>query len=182
VQDAGCGPTVLYPGSYVDIAASMAFPSVTYVDMDRRAARFFTDTDTISDIIVSEGGSPVAEFTFIHGDYTTELELGYESFDLLVSLYSGFVSETCTNYLRVGGVLLVTPSHGDVAMASIDPRYTLSGVVVSRSGGYRVRTDSLNSYLQPKTGSAITPEMLHRRRRGIPYTKSPFAYLFTRTT
>jgi len=182
VRDAGSGPTVLYPGSYVDIAASMAFPSVTYADMDRRAARFFTDTDTISDIIVSEGGSPMAEVTFIHSDYTTDLGLEHESFDLLVSLYSGFVSEACTDYLRVGGVLLVAPSHGDAAMASIDPRYTLSGVVLSRSGGYRVRTDSLNSYLQPKIEIAITSEMLHMRRRGIPYTRSPFAYLFSRTT
>jgi len=182
VHDAGCGPTVLYPGSYVDIAASMTFPSVTYVDTDRRAARFFTDTDTISDIIVSEGGSPIAEVAFIHGDYTTELDLDHESFDLLVSLYSGFVSEACTDYLRVGGVLLVAPSHGDTAMASIDPRYTLSGVVLSRSGGYRVHTDSLNSYLQPMREMTITSEMLHVRRRGIPYTRSAFAYLFSRTT
>ena len=28
---------VLYPGSYVDIAPSFVWPSVTYVDIDRRA-------------------------------------------------------------------------------------------------------------------------------------------------
>ncbi|GMQ99118.1 MAG: hypothetical protein BMS9Abin17_1673 [Acidimicrobiia bacterium] len=181
IRDAVEGSTVLYPGSYVDIAASMAFPSVTYVDMDSRAAGFFADTRGVRDIIRSEGGSPSVEVTFVHGDYTTDLEIEDQSFDVLVSLYAGFVSEACTDYLRVGGVLLVAPSHGDAAMASIDPRYELSGVVTSRSGSYRVRTDGLDTYLIPKTMARITPALLHERGRGIPYTRSPFAYLFTRT-
>ena len=181
VHDEIGGSTVLYPGSYVDIAASMVFPSVTYVDMDRRASRFFADTDTITDVIISEGGSPSAEIRFIHGNYTSDLEVEHDSFDVLVSLYAGFVSEACTHYLRVGGVLLVAPSHGDAAMASIDARYALSGVVISRSGNYRIRTDSLDSYLIPKAEMTITPAMLHERGRGIAYTTSPFAYLFTRT-
>lgn len=180
VSDAVGGSTVLYPGSYVDIAASMAYPSVTYVDVDGRAAGFFADTAGVLDIIRSEGGSPSAEVEFIHGDYSIDLGIESESFDVLVSLYAGFVSEACTDYLRVGGVLLVAPSHGDTAMASIDPRYELSGVVTSRSGNYRVRTDALDTYLIPKTVTTITRELLHKRGRGIAYTKSPFAYLFTR--
>lgn len=182
VRAAVDGSTVLYPGSYVDISASMVFPSVTYVDIDKRTPGFFSDTDTIANIIVAEGGSPETKLTFIHGDYTADLGLKQDSFDVLVSLYAGFVSEACTEYLRVGGVLLVAPSHGDAAMASIDPRYTLSGVVISRAGDYRVRTDSLDSYLHPKKETPITRELLHERGRGIPYTKSPFAYLFTRTS
>ena len=181
VQAAVGDSRVLYPGSYVDVAASMAFSSVTYVDMDRRAAQFFDDTEGVSEIVVSEGGSPSAVVHFIHGDYTTDLGLEAGSFDLLVSLYAGFVSEACTAYLRMGGVLLVAPSHGDAAMASIDPRYELSGVVTSRSGDYRVRTDSLDTYLIPKTAKNVTPALVHERGRGIPYTKSSFAYLFTRT-
>jgi len=181
VRDAVEGLTVLYPGSYVDIAASMAFPSVTYVDTDSRAAGFFADTRGVHEIVRSEGGPPSVEVRFIHGDYTTDLGIEDQSFDVLVSLYAGFVSEACTDYLRVGGVLLVAPSHGDTAMASIDPRYELSGVVTSRKGNYRARTDGLDSYLIPKTSAPITPALLHERGRGIPYTKSPFAYLFTRT-
>lgn len=173
---------VLYPGSYVDVAASMVFPSVTYVDMDKRAARFFADTKGVSEIITSEGGPETPEVRFIHGDYTTDIGLEPESFDLLVSLYGGFVSEACTGYLRIGGCLLVSPSHGDAAMASIDPRYELAGVVTSQSGDYRVRTDRLDTYLIPTTAVNVTPQSLHERGRGIAYTKSPFAYLFTRTS
>ena len=174
---------VLYPGSYVDVAASFAFSSVTYVDMDRRAAQFFEDANGVREIIEREGGLPSATVDFIHADYTTNLGLDPDSFDMLVSLYAGFVSEACTEYLRVGGVLLVAPSHGDTAMASIDSRYELSGVVTSRSGNYQVRADNLDTYLIPKNATTdITPDYLHEHRRGIPYTKSPFAYLFTRTS
>jgi len=180
VRAAVDGNNVLYPGSFVDIAPSIAFSSVTYVDMDKRTPAFFADEDGITEIMTSEGGSPTAEVRFIHGDYQTDLGLAPDSFDLLVSLYAGFVSDHCTDYLRVGGILLAAPSHGDVAMASIDPRYRLVGVIESRSGDYRIKTTELDSYLVPKTEIEVTPAMLHERGRGIRYTKSPFGYLFQR--
>lgn len=171
---------VLYPGSFVDIAPSFVFPSATYVDSDKRTPRFFGDSDGIQEIISSEGGPVDPRVQFIHGDYTDSLGLADESFDLLVSLYAGFVSEHCTRYLKVGGVLLAAPSHGDVAMASIDTRYQLAGVVTSRGGEYRIRVDDLSSYLMPKSPMELTPEVIHKLGRGIAYTKSPFAYLFRR--
>lgn len=173
---------VLYPGSYVDVAASMAFSTVTYVDLDRRAAQFFEDAAGVREIIGSQAGPRSVSVEFIHADYTNDLGLVPESFDLLVSLYAGLVSEACTRYLRVGGTLLVAPSHGDAAMASIDPRYGLSGVITSRSGDYRVKTNNLHTYLNPKNPMTVTPDYLHKHQRGIPYTRSPFAYLFTRTS
>lgn len=169
----------LYPGSYVDVAASFAFASVTYVDSDARAARFFSDSTGVDEII-AQHGSPAEERTwgFIGVDYTTDLGLSDASFDLLISLYAGFVSEACTRYLRPGGWLLVNPSHGDAAIASIDPRYRLVGVVQSRSGNYSVSERNLASYLIPKRNAEVTAELIHESGRGIGYTKSPFAYLF----
>ncbi len=172
--------TVLYPGCYVDIAPSFVFDSVTYLDIDKRAPRFFADSDGVREIIADHDGPPQPEFEFIHADYTSELDLPIGHFDLLVSLYAGFISEHCTKHLRIGGTLLVNPSHGDVAMASIDPRYQLSAVVISRSGDYRVSAKELDTYLVPKKPQSITAEFLHETGRGIGYTKSPFAYLFTR--
>jgi hypothetical protein len=171
---------VLYPGSFVDVASSVAYPSVTYIDTDERTPRFFADDERLRQIIVSSGGRDDHQLTFIHDDNRNELDLRSQSFDLLVSLYAGCVSEHCTDYLKVGGFLLVGPSHGDAAMASIDPRYELTGVVTSRSGKYRVRTYELDTYLMPKHSVHITPALLHERGRGVGYTKSPFAYLFTR--
>ncbi len=172
---------ILYPGSYVDVAASFVFPRVTYVDVDRRAAQFFGDVEGVAELIAEWPDSPVdAEVRFVNQDYAEGLGLPEASFDLLVSLYAGFVSEHCTKYLRIGGTLLVNPSHGDAALASIDPRYQLSGVVVSHSGRYSVRTSNLDRYLVPKRDIQVTSELIHRTGRGVPYTRSPFAYLFTR--
>ena len=182
VRAAVGGQTVLYPGSFVDVAASFAYPSVTYVDVDQRASRFFGDIDGVREIISSENGAANARIEFIHADYREDLGLVNRSFDLLISLYAGLVSEHCTQYLKDGAHLLVNPSHGDAAMASLDPRYELAAVVNSRSGSYQVSTDSLDTYLQPKKETSLTPDLIRDRQRGIAYTKSPVAYLFRRIT
>ena len=117
---------------------------------------------------------------FIAADYTDPLPLADQEFDLLVSLYAGFVSESCTQHLRVGGTLLVNPSHGDAAMASIDARYRLAGIVRSRSGTYSVSDRDLDTHLVPKKDVVVTKEALHASGRAIAYTKSAFAYLFER--
>ncbi len=172
---------VLYPGSYVDVAASFAFPEVTYVDTDDRANRFFADVDGVAEIIAEAAGwTDGRRFTFLHRDYRDDLGLPLDSFDLLISLYAGFISEHCTRYLKVGGKLLVNPSHGDAAMASIDDRYRLSAVVTSEDGRYRVSRSGLDGYLIPKREQQITREFLHELGKGIGYTKAPFAYLFER--
>lgn len=172
---------VLYPGSYVDLAPSFVWPAVTYVDVDRRASQFFDDEEGVRALIAEHEVDPDARSVrFMAADYTDPLGLDDGEFDLLISLYAGFISEACTRHLRVGGSLLVNPSHGDAAMASIDPRYRLRAVVTSRSGDYQVRADDLDSYLVPKRDVAVTRESLHASGRGIAYTKSPFAYLFER--
>jgi len=173
--------TVLYPGSYVDISPSFIWPSVTYVDVDRRARRFFADADGIGELLAEHNVSPgTHSVRFIASDYTDDLDIAECSFDLLVSLYAGFISEHCTRYLRVGGFLLVNPSHGDAAMASLDARYRLHGVVTSHSGRYSIHRDKLDTYLVPKQDVEVTIELLHETGRGVAYTKSPFAYLFER--
>jgi hypothetical protein len=172
---------VLYPGSYVDVAPSFVFDDATYVDLDRRAERFFADTDGVNEIIAANrAGRAPASWRFIPGDYSA-LSLPEARFDLLISLYAGFISEHCTRFLRRGGSLVVNPSHGDVAMASIDARYELEAVVHSRSGTYRVSDRAIETYLIPKREGDITRELLHELGRGVAYTKTPFAYLFRRT-
>jgi hypothetical protein len=172
--------TALYPGSFVDIAASFVIDSVTYVDSDRRAAKFFGDVAGVEAIVATHRTDDRAAFAFIHADYNDDLGLDDGSYDLLISLYAGFVSAACTRYLRPGGWLLVNPSHGDAAMASIDPRYELVAVVTSQSGTYRVDDRDLDGYLIPKRSLEVTADLLRSTGRGVAYTKSPFAYVFRR--
>ena len=173
---------VFYPGCFVDIAPSFVFPDVTYLDADKRTPRFFKDRDGVLEIIAQHPGSPAdPKVRFIHGDYTKEQDLPGDHFDLLVSLYAEFISVHCTAPLNIGSTPLVNPIHGDVAMASIDPRDEVSGVVISRGEDYKVWCSELDKYLLPKKPVAITKETLHQSCRGIAYTKPAFAYLFRRT-
>jgi len=173
--------SVLYPGSFVDVAVSFVFDSVTYVDNDRQASRFFADTAGVDEIISRHRrDARKAEWRSIPSDYRTELDLADRSVGLLVSLYAGFVSEHCTRYLRPGGWLLVNPSHGDAAMASTDSHYRLAAVINARAGRYTVTERDLGSYMIPKRPTEITVELLHETSGGIAYTRSPFAYLFQR--
>jgi hypothetical protein len=181
VRRAVSADRVLYPGSYVDLAPSFVFPSVTYIDTDDRAASFFGDQEGIDTIVGQYPDAPSdGQMRFIHSDYNADLDIAAEGFDLLVSLYAGFVSESCTEYLRLGGTLLVSASHGDVAMASIDDRYRLIAVVKARSGAYQISTNHLENHLVPKKPVEITAKYLHERQRGIAYVTAPFAYLFER--
>ena len=177
-------PTVkraLYAGSFVDVAASFAWPSVTYIDIDKRMPRFFGDTGGVAEILTENGVDPEThEIQFIHSDYSADLGLSDESFDLVISLYAGLISVHCTRFLRIGGFLLVNPSHGDAATAAIDPRYRLHAVVTSRSGNYSVTDRDLKTYLVPKRDVTVTSERIQQTGRGVGYTKSPFAYLFER--
>jgi hypothetical protein len=181
ISERGPARSVLYPGPFVDLSPSFVFESVTYVDSDNRAEKFFAAERFVRELIDEYEGPANAEVTFLHQDYHDPLPIDDESVDLLLSLYAGFVSPPCARYLRLGGTLLVNPSHGDVAMASIDPRFRLVGVVETRDGGYRVRADDLGTYLIQKKPIELTPEVLSARGRGVAYTRSPFAYLFERT-
>jgi len=100
----------------------------------------------------------------------------------LVSLYAGFVSEYCLDNLSVGGHLLVNPSHGDAALASINDRLRLTGVVLSTSTGYKYSSQDLASYLIPKAEVEVTRDLILDRRRGIGYTRPAFAYVFERVS
>ena len=59
---------VLYPGSYVEVAPSIVYPDVTYVDVDKRAAAFFSDVAGVQEIIAMHGGDPLSLVQFIHSD------------------------------------------------------------------------------------------------------------------
>lgn len=170
---------VLYAGSYVDIAPSFVYDDVTYVDMDKRAAAFFADTEGVRQIICDHGGNVNGRVAFAHGDYRA-LDLETESFELLISLYAGFISEPCGHLLRIGGHLLVNSSHGDAALAALDPRFRLVAVITCANGRYRVIDQNVDSYMVPKKPQTITRDSLKKSGRGVAYTKSPFAYLFKR--
>jgi len=172
--------SALYPGSFIHITPSLVFPSVTYIETDKRAKAFFGDSSIYDYISKHKKYKGNPEIHFLAEDYRkNNLELAIE-FDLLISQYAGFVSQYCKRYLKNGGLLLVNNSHGDASMASIDRDYRFIGVLNKRGDNYSLSEKDLDSYFIPKRSLDITKEYIEKIGRGIGYTKSPTAYLFKR--
>jgi SAM-dependent methyltransferase len=171
----------LYPGSYVDLSPSAAFPSVVYVDSDPRAARFFADPDLVASELAGRTRPGAGrEVRFLRADFTQWLDLPAGGVDLVISLFAGPVWEHCVRYLRPGGWLLADTSHGDASLAALDPTLQLAAVVHQRDDRYRVATDQLDRLLVPMRPQRADAELIRASGRGIAYTRTAFAYLFQR--
>lgn len=169
----------LYPGSYVDLSPSTAFPSVVYVDTDARAGRFFADRDLVRSELAGRTRTGAGrEVRFLGTDYTHPLDLPEATTDLLISLFAGPVWEHCRRYLRRGGWLLANTSHGDASLAALDPTVRLVAAVHHRDGRYRLVTDRLDRYLVPTRPDQVDADQIRASGRGVAYTRTAFAYLF----
>ncbi|MBD8506044.1 hypothetical protein HT102_06050 [Hoyosella sp. G463] len=179
IADAWSPARALYLGSYLDASPSTAIASVIYVDLNRRAARYFADEERVAAELkghLHRISSP--EVRFVHADYTKPLPVPEASFDLVISLYAGPVWGQCDQYFAPRGLFLANASHGDASLAALDPRLELVAAVHSRDGRFRIDRDQLDSYLIPKKPADADPALIRSRGRGIAYTRSAFAYLF----
>jgi hypothetical protein len=147
----------LYPGCFVHITPAFVMPNATFVDTDKRARRFFDDPQTTSFVGASKQYEEEPELRFLVQDYTEELPI-HRGYDLLISQYAGFVSESCKRHLRKGGVLLGNDSHGDASLASIDKDFRLTAVIQRRGEYFWISTTRLNEYFVPSKPVEVTRE------------------------
>ncbi len=169
----------LYPGSYVDLSPSTAVRDVTYVDTDRRAARYFDDPARVTAEL--QGRTTYTDpptVRFLHADYTHRLPVEPASVDLMVSLFAGPVSEHCRPYLRPGGLLLANTSHGDAWLAALGPHFRLVAAVQHRADRYRLETGDLAGHLEPRRPRDVDAASIRRSGRGVAAVRSAFAYVF----
>ncbi|MEX1308474.1 MAG: hypothetical protein AB1Z19_08100 [Eubacteriales bacterium] len=172
--------SVLYPGSFVHISPSFFIPYACYVDMDKKARRFFKDTSGIAKE-VNKKVTTYAEKTtikFYPQDYTKPIDEPDESFDLLVSQYAGFICQPCKRYLKPEKYLLVNNSHGDAGIAALDEDYTLVQAINRRDGLFKFSDKNLDQYFIPKKLEQNSMSYIQSIGKGIAYTKTAFLYLF----
>ncbi|WP_061964332.1 hypothetical protein [Demequina aurantiaca] len=169
----------LYAGSYVDLSPATAIPAVTFLDMDRRAAKYFADGALVASELERHVPPALApEVDFVHGDYTAPLACQEGSFDLLISLFAGPVWDHCQRYLAPGGLLLANASHGDASIAGLDARLQLVGVVQRDADQWSLADTSLDEYLIPKRPELADADLIRADGRGLQYTRPAWAYLF----
>lgn len=176
----------IYPGCFVHVTPSFVIPGMVYVDSDVRARRFFNDGTADSIVRKRKSYSQLAGIEFIQQDYGEPLLICEESIDLLISQYAGFVSESCTRYLKPGGYLVANNSHGDAGLANSDSRFELIAVIDRRGERFSLKTDNLDQYFIAKSRSVPSEKQplrgyLKKLGRGIGYTRSAAEYVFRYT-
>jgi len=168
----------LYPGSFVHITPSFFIPHMVYIDTDKRCKKFFSDKLTLDYIVRKKAYDESPEIRFHPADFTSSINEKAESFDLLISLYSGFISKHCKKYLKKSGLLIANNSHGDAPLAYFDQSFKMIGVVKRRGNHFKISDKDLNAYFQTKTGKPIDIERVEKTMRGPAFTKTAYAYIF----
>lgn len=115
----------LYPGSYLHITPSLVFPEVCYVDAIKNIEHSITAL-ALREYINAHKEYPekaiIRGYEQDYGEFSAELP---GSFDLLISLNSGFISQICGHFLKPGGYLLANNGHYDANRAYVAPAYRL---------------------------------------------------------
>ena len=158
-ENFGCR-RVLYPGSYLHVTPSLVFPEVCYVDSVKGIAAALSSPDLMEYVSAHKDYPEDTRIRCYEEDYASFTDEPYASFDLLISLNAGFISQTFRSFLKPGGLLLANNGHYDAARAHVDPGYRLIGAL---DGGCLLLDSShpeLSSHFRTAKGEALTLEMV----------------------
>ena len=174
----------LYPGSYLHITPSLVFPSVCYVDSLKGIGRALADPELLAYIDARKSYTEEAEVRCYEQDYEGFDAVPPASFDLLISLNAGFVSQAAKEFLAPGGLLLANDEHYDARRAFTDPDYRLVGAFEKDTLRLARSEEELSACFRLKDGDYITPDMV-AADAGRPPSRARFkpaisaeAYLF----
>ena len=176
----------LYPGSYLHITPSLFFPHVCYVDSLAGFTDAFASPDLRRYVAGHRDYPETPDLRCYQQDYRTLTSEPEASFDLLISLNAGLISQACKHFLTPDSLLLVNDEHYDARRAFVDPDYLLIAVFVGENLSMENSESTLAAYFRTARGAPLTPEMVesdaHRppsRARFKPIKSAPI-YLFRR--
>ena len=176
---------VLYPGSWIHLSPSLIFPYVVYVDFFSKMKSMFSDPELL-DYIGTNSEIYGESIIQVHQqDYRDSIDEEKESFDLLISLSSGFVSQYCGLYLKKNGLLLANNEHYDAIRAFADSNFSPVGIF-TLNGKLIQDTKSIHEYFLTKKNELITSEMVLVNSKKSPskakfkLKKKASLYLFSR--
>ena len=145
----------------------------------------FTDPELVQYIETHSESSSKPMIKFHQVDYRYGINEEKESFDLLISLSGGFVSQYCGSYLRKNGILFTNNEHYDATRAFVHKNFLPIGVFTS-SGKLIKQNQAIKEYFITKKNELITSDMVLENSKRSPSKakyklkkKAPF-YLFSR--
>jgi len=176
---------VMYPGSWIHLTPSLVFPYVVYVDNFAKMESMLSDPELLEYIGTNSEiyGESIIKVHPI--DYRSEIPEEKTSFDLLISLSSGYVSQYCGSYLKKNGILFVNNEHYDATKAFVDKDFSPIGVFTYTRKLIQ-QPKSIHEYFLTKKDEVITSEMVTENSKRSPskakykLKKKAQFYLFSR--
>lgn len=174
--------TALYPGSADDIAPSLSIPYVAYMDTNPAIADFFRDKNAlVQQMSLLKHYVEPCTFDFYAEDYNMPPNL--PQFDLLISRYAGNVGQAMKQYLRDGGILLVTEGPEDADLAFHDPDYELIGTICQQNGRYELVAGIVSpEYLSYSSEDADDDPIQYPMQRTFCFRKQTGSYKMGQVT
>lgn len=106
--------SVLYPGCHRHLTAALIFPVVTFVDNYKQVGSLYTDLAAVAYVEENKLFDEDARFDFLPYDVNQPMpSLSNRSYDLIISLSAGLMTDPCKSFVKSGGYLLVNDSHCD---------------------------------------------------------------------
>ena len=176
---------VMYPGCWIHLTPSLVFPYVVYVDNFAKIKSVLSDPELLEYIGTNSEIYGESIIKVHHIDFRDEIPEERTSFDLLISLSSGFVSQYCGSYLKKNGILLVNNEHYDATKAFVDGGFSPIGIFTS-SGKLIQKKVLILEYFKTKKNRIITSEMVIENSKRSPskakykLKKKAHFYLFSR--
>jgi len=182
VQQKYGGATVLYPGCFVHITPSFFFPHVVYVDRMAEAETFFAAEPELVEFIRQNKRYKRPAYTrFIRQDFLQPLPVPDDSYDLLIALYAGGITQACKRYVRPGGLILTNNHHDDAGQAAADSELTLVAAIICNGETYTVEENGLEDYFVPRDLPGRAKRYLQPSGSRVEYTRTAEAYIFKKT-
>eukprot|EP00794_Sanderia_malayensis_P012130 gene12130-13383_t len=179
-----CPDFVLYPGCHRHITASIIFSNVLYVDNYSKIKPFFDDDKVLEFVNKNKDYEKESVIRFKCRNFESDFGEKEQSFDLLMSLSAGIVSQSCAKYLKPGGYFFANDGHYDARMAFTDPRFKFVAVYDDTTAKFDMSEDAKVGHFFTKKGDAMTKEMVQesidvpKARRSFKLQKETLYYLF----
>ena len=158
---------VLYPGCWIHLTPSLVFPFVVYVDFFAKMESMLNDPELIQYIQKHSKTKVKPIIKFHKADYRDGINEEKASFDLLISLSSGFVSQYCRKYLKKKGLLFVNNEHYDATKAYVDKNFLPIGVFTF-DGKLIQQNNAILEYFLTKKDQVINSEMVLENSKKSP--------------
>ena len=174
----------MYPGSYLDITPSLVFSEVCYVDSLKGFVQRLADPELLKYINAHKSYQGDSAIRCYEADYGSFGEEPAGSFDLLISLNGGFISQHCCRFLKNGGLLLVNNGHYDANRAYVDPAYEFVAALEEGALNWESLPGDPFPYFSNRLGEELTVAMVEWDAKRPPSkarfrpTKKADVYLF----